>query len=177
MTIVVEDGTAKSDAQVYASVSFADAWHLARGITLWATLSTTEKEQALVRAANHLQLWFRMRWRGWRTTETQAMDWPRGGVPVPDGPSDPGYYSDSAIPIEVQQANAELAFKAAFEDLLPDIDRSSAVKREKVDVIEVEYQDRAPLSKRFQSIELLLAPFLTSVSTGLGSGTISTVRA
>lgn len=177
MTLIVEDGTRKPDAEAYCSVAFADAWHLSRGMTTWATMSEAEKEAAIRRAAHFLTWLYRPRWLGWRATVGQALDWPREYVPRMDGPLNPGYYENNIVPIEVQQANAELAFKAAAGDLMPDVDRSSAIKREKVDVLEVEYHDRAPLMKRFQSIEQMLAPLLSSVSTASGGGTLKVSRA
>lgn len=177
MSIIVEDGSGKSDAQAYCSAAFADAWHLARGITVWATLSTNEKEQALVRAANYMVQTYRLRWRGWRGSATQLLDWPRVGVEVVDSPYENGLVAANVVPIEVQQANAELALKAAAGDLLADIDRSSAVKREKVDVIEVEYRDNAPTTTRYQSVENMLAPYLAAITTGSGAGHMKLVRA
>lgn len=162
MTIIVEDGTAKTDAQVYCSVAFADAWHLARGITLWATLLEAEKEQALVRAAGHMTQVYRLRWHGYRKTNAQALEWPRYECPIVDSPVAYGwgsaYYEDNVVPIQVQQANAELALKAAAGDLDPDIQRRT--RREKVDVIEVEYEPGASPVVRYRSVDNLLGPLL-----------------
>jgi hypothetical protein len=168
MALIVEDGTAKSDAQVYCSVEYADAWHSARGITLWATLSLPEKEAALVRAAHYMQQAYRLRWVGQRKTVTQSMDWPRYNVPRADGPVaygyGPAYYADNVVPIEVQQANAEMAFKAASGDLAADI--AQIVKREKVDVIEVEYMDGSTPIVRYRAVDNLLGPLLKDQGGG-----------
>jgi len=177
MTLIVEDGTRKPDAEAYCSVAFADAWHLSRGMTTWATMSEAEKEAAIRRATHFMLQAYRLRWHGWRATSTQALDWPRVDVPIADGPAENGLYDDDVVPIEVQQANAELAFKAASGDLMPDVDKSSAVKREKVDVIEVEYRDNAPLTARYQSVEDLLAVLLKTRNGASGGGSMSVVRA
>ena len=47
MSLVVEDGTGKADAESYISVADADTYHSNRGNTDWAALTTTEKEQLL----------------------------------------------------------------------------------------------------------------------------------
>lgn len=175
MTIIVEDGTGKIDAQTYCTVVFADAWHLARGMTLWATMQEAEKEAALVRASNYLQQAYRLKWAGHRKTVTQALDWPRYNALRVDSPVaygyGPAYYDDDAVPIEVQQANAELAFKAASGDLAADV--SQLVKRERVDVIEVEYMDGSTPIVRYRSIDNLLAPLLKNG----GAGAIAVSRA
>jgi len=181
MSLIVEDGTGRADAEVYCDVAFADAWHLARGITTWSPLTTTEKEAALRRAANFLVQEYRLRWHGSRATLTQALDWPRYDVPRVDGPGIlvglANIYASNVVPLEVKQANAELAFKAAAGDLAPDIDPSSLVKREKVDVIEVEYANNAPRATFFRSIEAILAPLLVSARGVSGAGSMTLVRA
>lgn len=161
MTIEVEDGTAKANSVAYCSLAFADAWHLIRGMTLWASMSDPEKEAAIIRAAHYMLQHYRMRWSGYRKTSAQAMDWPRYDVRKVDGPlayGYSGYIEDDVVPVEVQQANAELAFKAASGDLAPDVAR--ATKREKVDVIEVEYEPGSSQITRYRAIDKLLAPFL-----------------
>lgn len=162
MTLIVEDGTVVADANAYCSVDFADAWHDGRGITLWATTSTEEKEAAIIRAAGFMLQTFRLRWLGRRKTTDQTMDWPRYDVERRDGPVTYGqwanWYDDNVVPIEVKQANAELAFKAQFGDLLEDYSRLT--KREKVDSLEVEYFQGSSPTVKYISIERLLSPFL-----------------
>lgn len=50
MTIEVETGSGSATSESYASTSDVDTYQSNRGVTLWATLSTAEKEQALRRA-------------------------------------------------------------------------------------------------------------------------------
>lgn len=163
MTLIVEDGTVVAGANCYCSLTFANAWHSSRGMTLWATdMTDPEREAAIIRAAQFMQQSFRMRWLGYRKTTTQSMDWPRYEVERKDGPMVYGYaanwYDDDVVPIEVQQANAELAYKAAFGDLLEDYGRLT--KREKVDAIEVEYFIGSSPTIKYISVERLLSPLL-----------------
>ena len=86
---------------------------------------------------------------------------------------EPSFYSDEgedAVPTEVVSACCELAFKAAFGDLSPDISRMT--RREKVDVIEVEYEPGAAAFVRYRSIDNLLAPLLSAAGS-----TVALVRA
>jgi hypothetical protein len=162
MALIVEDGQARANAESYCTVDFADAWHLSRGMSLWATMLNAEKEAAIRRAAQYMLQAYRLRWLGQRRTTTQALDWPRWSVPRVDVSLAYGggaaYYDDEIVPVEIQQANAELAFKAAQGDLAPDVQRLT--KREKVDVIEVEYAEGASSVVRYRSVDNLLAPFL-----------------
>lgn len=173
MTIIVEDGTAKADSESFISVADADVYFAARNLTLWADVevSEAEKEGALRRATDYMQQVYRMRWAGYRKTDAQALDWPRELVPRPDGPGQwmgtllVSYYPSDAIPREVKYACAELAFRALFGELAPDVDR--VTKREKVDVIEVEYADGFNVTKRYRAVDNLLAPLF---GTGIAAG-------
>ncbi len=178
MAIIVEDGTAKVDAESYATVEQVDTYQSTRGVTLWATLSTNEKEQALRRATSYMSQAYRLRWQGCRATTTQALDWPRDLVPRVDYyagagfgyGSDLNFYAADTVPTEVVQACCIAAFKAAFGDLAPDIEPLAI--REKVGPIEVE---RAPGSLRvvrYQALDNILAPLIKH-----GGGSLMVMRA
>lgn len=171
MPLIVEDGTGMADAESYISVAYADTYFDNRGITLWATLLAAEKEQALRRAIDYLGQVYRLRWKGSRVNGTQALDWPRAFVERDDfryaglnGAAVIGgqfYYPSNEVPEEVKRANAEIAFKAASGDLAPDIGQRTI--REKVDVLEVEYDRYSPQYTQYRAVDNLLAPYLTSV--------------
>lgn len=154
MALVTEDGSAKADAESYATVAAADTRLAAQGLTNWATLTTTEREQALRRATNYMTQAYRTRWSGLRTTATQALDWPRYDVCV-----DRWAIASNVVPPEVVGACIDLAFKAAAGDLAEDLTRG--VVREKVGPLETEYDPNSPQSVRYRSIDMALAPFLT----------------
>lgn len=167
MALIVEDGTGKSDADSYCSLAFADAYCTARNVTSW-TGSDAHKNAALIRATDHLGQSYRYLWAGYRKTESQALDWPRHEVPRLDMPGTywqgmlQSYYSADVVPIEVQKACVELAVRSLGESLAPDVSRIK--KREKVDVIEVEYADGASPWVRFRAVDNLLAGLLKSSS-------------
>ena len=153
MTLIVEDGTARAGAESYASVSDADTHFSARGITLWATLTESEKEQALRRATDYMGQAYRGRWAGLRVLSTQGLDWPRAGVCV-DGF---GILS-TVVPAEVQRACIEMAFRAAAGELTQDL--GQGVKSKKVGPIEVVYDERSGRQKRYAAVDRLLQPYL-----------------
>lgn len=167
MTLVVEDGTGLANAESFASVAEADTYLAKRGMTNWATLTTTEKEQALVRSTDYMEQAYRLLWKGNRVTATQALSWPREWVEREDYSSTSGltgdidgkfYYPSNVVPNEVKAACVTLAFKAASGDLAPDLDRLT--KREKVDVIEVEYETGGVQYVRFRSVDMMLGPIV-----------------
>lgn len=155
MSLVVEDGTGLSTAESYISVTDADTYFTARGVTAW-TGSTTVKEQALRKATDYLLQRYRSRWQGVRMLSTQALDWPRANVCVD------GYYvASDAVPVPVERACAELALKTLSDDLSPDLDRGGEVASESVGPVAVSYFAGADPRKVFTAIDDMLAPFLT----------------
>ena len=54
MTLIVEDGASRADAESLASVEQADLHHSSRGNARWASLTVMEKEQALRRATDYV---------------------------------------------------------------------------------------------------------------------------
>jgi hypothetical protein len=167
MALIVEDGTGLANAESYISLAEADAYHTSRGNLPWindADMTETAKEQALRRATDYLQHFYSGLWLGYKSTLTQALDWPRQDVPKVDTPYG-NYYLLTEIPQELKNACAELAYKAAQGDLTPDL--TQAVKREKIDVLEVEYSEFSPQSKRYRVIDNLLSKFLAQSSSGI----------
>ncbi len=168
MALITETGTGATDSEVLCSVAFADAYHAAQGNTLWAPMQIVEKEQALRRAYSFMQQTYRARWAGHRTSYTQALDWPRYDVPREDVGGYAGYlgsfahygavYPSDSIPKEIQQANAELAWRAAAGDLLADIEPT--VQSERVGPIEVSYFQGSIKTKKYPAVDRLLTPFL-----------------
>lgn len=177
MALIVEDGTALANSESYCTVAFADGYMDDRGFTLWATLTTTDKERALRRATDYMIEEYRERWKGRRVLITQALDWPRVGVVLEDfggsqGRNNFGSYglfqvSYQIVPIPVARACADLAFRAAAGDLAPDLGRPTI--REKVDVIEVAYAPGVRQITKYRAIDNLLSPYL------IGAGYVNKV--
>lgn len=164
MAIVTEDGTGRSDAETYVSVTAASTYHSNRGNAAWAAIaSDTIREQLLRRATDYMLQVYRPRWSGYRNKATQALDWPRTDVLMRDGPGNgqfASHYPSDAVPVAVANACAELALKANAGPLIPD--ETQAVKRQKVGPVEVEYQDYSRATKTYRAIDNLLEPLLAA---------------
>lgn len=162
MTLIVENGTGMADAESYISVADADTYHSKLGNATWAVLTTTVKEQLLRKATNYMIEAYRTAWAGYRKNDTQALDFPRINVPRLDT-GVYNYYDEDSVPKEVKDACCEFAFKANSSVLSADIDRLT--KREKVGVLEVEYDNNkgSPV-KRYVAMDNLLAPLLNPLS-------------
>ena len=157
MALIVETGTGSATGESFCSVSDALAYHAARGNATWATITTTQQEQALRRATDYMEAVYSQRWEGTRTTSVQALSWPRYNVFVN------GFVTlSSSIPRAVINACSELALRAAAGELLSDSTQQKT--RTKVDVLEVEFDKYSPQSTQYLAITALLAPYFESGS-------------
>jgi hypothetical protein len=166
MALVVEDGTGLSTAEAYISVEDATTYFAARGNATWSGLaSDTVREQLLRKAADYMEGAYRLRWKGVRNTETQALSWPRTDVVVDDFD-----LATDEVPTLVARANAELAVRAAAGDLLGDA--SAQVVQETVGPISVTYAPGARQGTAYKAVDAMLQPLLAR-----GANTASVVRA
>jgi len=165
MALIVEDGSIVTGAESYIGVTDADTYHSNRGNATWAALTTEVKEQLLRKSTDYMVARYRTLWRGYRKTATQSLDFPRSFCylePFVYGAvgAYPFLLADNIVPNEVKNACAELALKANDSALMADI--GQAVIREKVDVIEVEYDKFSPAQTRYSQIDAMLSVFLSS---------------
>lgn len=134
MALVVETGDGLSTAESYISVADADIYIAAykSDVTAWDAATTTAKEIA----ARQATMWLdgKSRWRGTKSTRTQALDWPRYGAY-----DDSGYLLDG-VPVDLERATAEVMYLIINGDTITEtVSRGTQVKKEKVGDIEVEY--------------------------------------
>lgn len=146
MAFTTEDGTIVAGANSYVTVAYADTYHDDRGNTSW-TGTDAVKQAALIKATDYVDQNYDF--NGYIYDEDQALNWPRS---IFNADTD-------EIPDKLQQAVCMLALEALSEDLNPTLGRN--VKREKVDVIEVEYQDGASMSKTRPAIYGLLKDYVS----------------
>lgn len=149
MAFTVEDGSVVAGANSYASLADAATFHTDRANTAW-TGADAVKQSALIRATDYIEQKYANRWKGSPTDVDQSLSWPRYAVA--------DNVDSDEIPERLKQAVCILALEALSADLNPVLGR--AVKREKVDVIEVEYMDSALPEKSRPAIDGLLAPLL-----------------
>lgn len=161
MALVVEDGTAKSNAQTYISAADCTTYLTARNASsAFVALATDAlKEAALLRAMRYIENHFRGKWRGRRVDEDQALAWPRYSVTDQDDYT----IEHTTIPQVLKDAVCEAAEREATttDSLEPDLERGGAVKRERKKVgpleTETEYMDGAAPRKTYPVIDHMLS--------------------
>lgn len=154
MALTIEDGTGVPGANSYNSLPEIRSFASARGLDLPA--ADADLEILAIQAFDYIES-FRTRFQGMKTTVSLRHQWPRSGVVVD------GYYVPSdVIPAELKDAHAQATVEAYSTDLMSN--PTAAVKKEKVDVLEVEYQESSPvsMSPSFPKVDAFLAPLLSS---------------
>jgi len=113
MAFVVEDGSGLDNATSYIDEAFADDYFSDRGNTDWATLSSTVKQQVLIKATDYIDKRFGIQFSGYPNYKTQRLQWPRYGACKQNG-----WWINSngelSIPNELKWATAEYALQAAL---------------------------------------------------------------
>lgn len=111
-TLDVTPGSTTANA--YVTLAVANQYHEDRPAvgTTWASATNDQKNAAILWATKLLDaLWV---WVGWSTDESQALLWPRQGIPTRNGF---GNIPNNQIPIELQYACAEYARQLLVGDL------------------------------------------------------------
>lgn len=177
MALIVEDGTGLVDAESYASEAAADLYFAARGNPLtWTTLTTAQKEQWLRQGTEFMDLEFGARWKGRRVTQLQALDWPRSGVNDESGFT----IGSDSVPIQLERATIEMAHRQAIDqtDLMPDLDTSANIKRERLEVGPIELDTTYAGSSNQQAAFVKVEKMIRELVTFLGaSGIAVNIRA
>lgn len=144
--LIIQTNDGLSTANSYVSAAELSDYALQRGITL-----TRDLEQSLIRAMDYLES---KQYKSELLNNAQSTLFPRMGVGI-------------ARPIK----QAQLALATYYDGINPQPEQTTAqIKKEKVDVIEVEYfasEDNTQSSPLLTTVNELLSPYLAGAS-GLG---------
>ena len=160
-TIVVEDGTVVAGANSYVSESDLTAYASDRGLTL-----TAATDVLLIKAMDYIES---LSFIGTKFSEGQSLQWPRSNVYI-----DGFYFVPTIIPPALQTGQIATAL-AIDSDNSPLATVGRSTKREKVDVIEVEYMSSAAAQPIVKTINAAMRKIL--VSGGSGTTTFEVNRA
>ena len=127
--IIVEDGSNVTGANSYVTESELNTWLTDRGLSITGSASVN-----LLLAMDYLET---QRFIGVKSNTDQELQWPRTGVYI-----DSMAVGADEIPKDLKLAQIQTAYSIDQGANPMDIS-TPAVKREKVDSLEVEYQDGA----------------------------------
>lgn len=123
MTLIIEDGTGKPDAESYASADDLAMYAVKFGAAIPA--GVPEQEALLRRAALAMD---GMTWKGRKTSSEQALSWPRREVLL-DQEIKPNNY----LPARIQYGQMALAAEIHQDDIDPVEKRKGAVLLDRVE--------------------------------------------
>lgn len=164
MALIIETGAGVANADSYVEIAAADAYHLARGNTAWASASNGNKEIALRNAGIYLDNQYTF--EGMKTAQENSMAWPRYGVIDRDGYE----ISSDVIPTAVKNAQCELALRALSGALISDVAANSRVKSQTVDVISIVYETWQSQQNSYSIVDMLLRGLTVGSGSGGGAG-------
>lgn len=151
MTLIVEDGTGKADAEAYQTVAEFRAHCEAYGLDLTGK-TDAQCEIALRKALAFIDTIYR--YKGTRLSAGQAAEFPRAGC------TDWSGFVVTGVPQRVKRASGFLGHTALSEELYTDLDRGGMVTSESVGPISTSYAPDAPVGKTFRQAEQLLKPLV-----------------
>lgn len=137
LTLIVEDGTGRSDSNTYASRATGDAYAESRlYVDEWTAASNDDKDKSLAMATRMIDQ--EVMFNGFKVLQTQALQWPRTDCPDPDAPTYsaeiarrffPGPFVDpTSVPRAVVDATCEMAIQLLKGDRTGD-EQGAGVKR------------------------------------------------
>lgn len=142
---VYEDGTGLSNANSLASVQDFKDYYSLRNVNI-STLTDTQIEGFLVLGTDYIVQ--KYDFKGTKLKDTQSLPFPRV------------VNNETIFPINVKYATILLAFKSQNGSLLADSQQQ--VKKEKVDVLEVEYMDGSSSEVVYNDVLGYLKPYLSN---------------
>ena len=142
---VYEDGTGLPNANSLASVQDFKDYYLLRNIDI-STLTDTQIEGFLVLGTDYIVQ--KYDFKGSKLKDTQSLPFPRV------------VNNETIFPTNVKYATILLAFKSQNGSLLADSQQQ--VKKEKVDVLEVEYMDGSSSEVVYNDVLGYLKPYLSN---------------
>lgn len=171
-TLVVETGLGLSNSDSYISATDANSYVAAYGnSSTWSAASEADKDDALRRAAQYIDI--KYRFKGYRANQTQAMAWPRSssfdlGVSGGYVRDEDGYAIETTtIPMQLKRAQVEIA-KAIIDgdDPLAALSNPGVIQSEtkKIGVLEksVTYVGGRVPQKSYPKVDALLRPLLAN---------------
>lgn len=158
MALIVEDGSIVADADSYNSEAELRDYATRRGVTL--PVNDAELTVLAIKAMDFVES-NEYRFKGERVDAAQSLSWPRSGVVIN------GFtIAKEAIPKQVKDLQCQLTIDAMTVALQPN-GTGRVVTKQKVDVIETEYQIIGDGSVELTKANNLLALLVDEGSTGL----------
>lgn len=134
ISFVVEDGTGLPNANSYCDLDYALEYCVSKGYTNWLSLTEDMQKVYIIRGTEFVDNFYN--WKGRRGSQSQSMAFPRLDL------YDEDHYEVRGVPDKLKKACIEAAFlnsSSGSDTLFTTKDENGAIKKQKVDSLEVEY--------------------------------------
>jgi len=131
VVLVVEDGSCVTGANTYISLEEAIEYQTKRNRTDWLELDESAQIATIIKGTQYVDNIYN--WKGRRKFAEQELNFPRVMLRDSDG------FEVVGIPKRLKTAVMEAAYYGYLGELFTTHDENGAIKRKKVDVLEVEY--------------------------------------
>lgn len=134
VNLIVEDGSGISDSNSYCDLDFALEYCVNHGYTSWFDMTEDEQKVYLIKGTSFVDNFYE--WKGLKRTSIQSLEFPRIEL------IDNNKTEILGIPNNLKKAVIEAAFinaSSESDNLFVTKDENGAIKRQKVDELEVEY--------------------------------------
>lgn len=158
INLIVEDGTGLTNSNTYASIIEVKEFAANRGVTL--SVNDDDVAVQLIKAADYINS-LECEFKSLRLKDSQALAFPRVTIGLPNA------VKNAQMQAVIEQANGF--------DLMPTVNASNYVTKEKVGDLEITYADpiQAGITPVFPAIKALLFSLLKeNCNTGGGFKTI-----
>ena len=177
MAIIIEDGTcATASANSYVTVAEVDTYCSEQGYTSWASLATADKESSILRAMVYIE---GLPFKGEKTDWENPLEFPRYGL-YSDlqafNISEVAWVPDTLtlIPKALKRGVCQATYEESVSAGVLNPSVTQGVKREKIDVLEVEYFTSSGSETNFSKILSLMKSILKN--QGGNTGIMSVMR-
>lgn len=150
-------------ALVVGTNSYVDAAYITQYATDRGFTLSGDPDQLGLRAMDYLET---QNWKGQKTDPNQPLEWPRSGVYV-----DGQLIDSSTVPSDIEKAQAQLSIEID-QGNDPNAVIGRATKKEKLDTLEVEYQDNASTTFYSPQVNRYLDKYLDSANSGYSFGIV-----
>jgi len=158
------------DANSYVTLAEAEAYFEDRmHSSAWEALTDEVKSNLLVSSSQMLD-WY-IKWKGYKSSETQSMKWPRSGVVRPSGIE----VDDDVLPAEVKTAVYEQAFVNISADRNED-NALAGISQLKAGSLMIKAGPEKPNQTNAKPVPEHVSRILSDLTTG-GNGTVWLLRA
>lgn len=156
MALIVEDGTGKPDANSFVTLTEARQYATSRGVTL--PVDDAAAEALIINAADFL-FTYEVQLKGVRTTDEQALIYPRKGVEI-----NGAELAQDAIPPTLKKAQLQLVIEGSSGSLTVSRRGADFIKRKKTGPLEKEWSEAVYLqygnTVSFPLVDTYMQPLL-----------------